>query len=224
MSNLIGILGDSWGCGEWDIVKPKKRRVTHNGIQKYFVKEKKYSVKNLSVPNTGLMHCIDMFQKNINFLKKCKIILIFVTDTSRDISSDVFWQKHYTVNDFKDRHTKALQDFAKAIDKFNIANIKLIGGLSTLNHNIIRNSNNIEFAFNVFDLLIPHIQGYEMNFEDHLKNIPKDLDRSVIDYVYTQQKIWESLQREDIMIPDGYHPNRYGHKIIFKQLVEKYAL
>ncbi len=226
MSKLIGILGDSWGCGEWNFVRKnnsKNFKITHTGLQKYFMKEKNYRVKNLSTPNTGLMHCLELLKQNINIIKSCDLVLIFVTDTSRDITAQKFWQNNYTVRDYKIRHTKALKYFVSTLDKFNVK-IKLIGGLSTLNDKIIRDLQNIEIAFNVFDELIPHIQGYEMNFEDHLKHMPNNLDHSVIDYVYAQQKIWESIQKEQIMNPDGYHPNRHGHKILFNRLVEKYDL
>jgi hypothetical protein len=227
MSKLIGILGDSWGCGEWNFVRKKHSKnfqITHTGLQKYLMKEKNYRVKNFSIPNTGLMHCLDMVKQNINVIKNCDLILIFVTDTSRDIPTKEFWQNHYTVNDFKRRHKKALQHFVNVLDNFDIDNIKLIGGLSTLDDKITRNLHNIEIAFNVFDELMPHIQGYEMNFEDHLKHMPSNLDHTIIDYVYAQQKIWESMQKEQIMNPDGHHPNRHGHKIIFNRLVEKYDL
>lgn len=227
MSDLIGILGDSWGCGEWNfVVKNNKKnfQVTHNGIHAYFIKEKKYSVKNFSTPNSGLLHCIDMCKKNISILKKCKIIFVFVTDSSRDIPVKEFWQKNYTVEDYKNRNTIALQRFTQTVDQLQISNIKLIGGLSILNDQYTKKCNNLEFAFNAFDLLVPDIQGYEMNFEDHLRPMFKTLDRSVIDYVYTQQKIWESIQKQKIMIPDGHHPNRHGHKIIFDELVKKYNL
>ena len=227
MSKLIGILGDSWGCGEWNYVRKnnsKNFQTTHTGLQNYLMKEKNYRVQNLSTPNTGLKHCLDTVKQNINIIKNCDLIFIFVTDTSRDIPIYEFWQKNYTVDDFKMRNTKALQYFVRTLDKFNVDNIKLIGGLSTLDDKIISNVHNIEIAFNVFDELIPHIKGYEMNFEDHLKHMPNNLDHNIIDYVYAQQKIWESIQKEQIMNPDGYHPNRHGHKIIFNRLVEKYVL
>jgi len=181
-------------------------------------------VFNFSTPACDSQNIINQAKANKKILKKCKYVFVFVTDISRGIDLKNFWLSEKTIEYYKERNSKRIKKFINQMDAVGLNNIVILGVQSPIDPKIMSEKKFVQFAFNIFELLFPNINGYEIHFGQHLNTIPQDINKEMIDYVWQQNQIWQQYQNSDLLQPDRYHPNRHAHKIIFDALVKKYNL
>ena len=79
----ILIAGDSWGCGEWDLLPNGKYCVTHKGIEQYFI-DNGDIVTNISIGGGTNQNSVFQLQQQLsNMTFNC--IIWFQTDPLRDL-------------------------------------------------------------------------------------------------------------------------------------------
>jgi hypothetical protein len=228
MSKNIIIAGDSWGCGEW----PRKQgfEIEHKGLEQYFI-EYGYTVVNLSKGGSSNSESIKrLIQHGINVND---IVFWIMSGPFRDLMPDV------------KKITKALVDaqgvysllrnlMQKSFNELNQIGhpINLIGGLCNIDTDISSSYNNLTALIPSWvNLLVGNMPEYthskNQNFVMipgifinyvNLSEIEQDLAKSIIDDLYTIDKNM-LVFREDVFRPDGCHPNRHGHKILFDSIV-----
>lgn len=242
----IFMAGDSWGVGEWSGKPPPYLPILHRGIEKYFC-EDGYDVLNMSSGGASLNQIKNQFTygNNYDIAKKCDLILVFVTSTDRDFFefcnktmkfkeiNDNFWcYEHY--NEYVNHHNSVLKNFLIDLNKLNL-NIKLLGGHTKVEENDIKDLKNLEIAISsIPEFLIPEFK--------HCINYTSACDPNTICNAFFKEKKKRNitvpnleclekmieneeqfdLRKYDIMKPDGYHPNRHGHRIMYEFLKQKY--
>jgi len=119
--------------------------------------------------------------------------------------------------------------------------IQMIGGLNNLDLEILSKYKNLKPAiFSWINLLVKHFVDYHgicdqnkfrilsnpdftINKVDFSK-LEIDFAAKLIEDFYLYQEQNSLVFREDIFRPDGVHPNRVGHEILYKELVKKLNL
>lgn len=228
------INGDSWGCGEWNRGDLPGPGVIHTGLEQY-IKDCGHHVWNISVggsSNYQIANRLDLWlirhpEEIVDY------ILIFQTDPVRD-SSMLFDE------DF-DRITCAdsllniwisrfYSQLSKISQKANCP-IVLIGGVSDtmwLTNMEIHYPGVSVGCQSMVNLIInnthrvdePVVSWYGAPSVDLIKRIKKELSETEI--VKLCNQIDKGMERQDLVFgspeyfwPDGVHPNRLGHKILF---------
>jgi hypothetical protein len=222
MKNIL-ITGDSWGVGEWgnDILDGKK--VSHLGLEQYLIDDG-YCVDNISMPGGSLNDIIDSL-RNAD-LEKYDYVFVFVTDTFRNqhLTPTTYWLEKDNIKKVKSYHQTLLRDFLENINLLN-KQIVLLGALTKITKKDIKGLKNLTIGIHsIIELLIPGHTQHEIYFGDILYGIPRNIDRELFEYVWEQSFRWTTVQNTSIFRPDECHPNRYGHKKIFKYLKEKFQL
>ncbi len=212
----ILIAGDSWGRGEWN----KNIKVVHQGLEKY-LQHAGHTVTNVSKPGGTLEEIYDIIKSQD--LSLYDIVFVFVTDTNRSVTKKYTQQENFFKLDpfcretIIQRHNTVLTNFFNDLDKLD-KEMYLLGGLSNI---IDIKCKNVKVAIpSILRLILPEIaKNYEFFF--HLGNrYHSNMDRDTINWMWKQNKIWESVQKSKYFQGDGWHPNRKAHKIIYKYLEE----
>lgn len=218
----ICIAGDSWGFGEFDVINNEYIN-THKGLA-HFLSNRDHTVKNFCFGGASNLDIFDQINDNINDFQNADLCLVIVTDTSRQILSRYFWCTPCEKEFYLQRNSQLLFNYFNKLNKLGIS-LNLIGGLSHLSNSMIDGLNNLSISIDsIQKLLIPDATHYDLLFLDNLKNIPKNINRNVLEYVWYQQSLWENITKQNIMNPDGHHPNREGHQIIFNHLKDLHNL
>lgn len=242
----IFIAGLSWGRGEW--VGPN---VVHRGIEQYFTDDG-YQVYNVSKPRSTHTRVNQLLDQSLaEHYADGDLIFWIQADPIIDVIADELTGK--LVKQKLPRLSERLQQ-AGSLTKLiieqqrniycelnNIAvkyntQIYAIGGTYNLNPIISDFSNLTMFVRSWINMLVGHYAEYarsaDINFGvTHtwsLDNIDfsaynKDLATTV------SQEITERINniimfREDIFHPDGVHPNRDGHKVLYEYIKKELDL
>lgn len=210
----ILICGDSWGRGEWSGVG-----INHAGLEQY-LKDDGHLVKNISKGGATLKNTIDQLSKQRT---KFDYVFVFVTDSHRHLSKKEFWIQGFEYNDYVNRHNHILKNFIKEINSFDLGPIFLIGGLSKLNKNHTEGTSISIIVPSFLELIIPNKQQFEIYCHQHYyslndKKINKKVSKDTVIKLYDQYESFENYKKEPMMNPDGYHPNREGHLILFNYI------
>ena len=231
---LIG--GDSWGCGEWH-----KICVSHKGLEQYFT-DAGYIVLNSSKGDSTNSESV---RRLLGLLEESytpgDVVFWFKTDTIRDIRPyDTFTEKlkqsgsiHDLIDSLSDKTYSSLQNLAV---KYNTS-INLIGGYSNLNVQLVsKYSNLLPLVPSMVDFLVGHVPVCSALTKD-FRGISdwgiKNIDLSSLDYPISQQLIdyldcmyhaRDTIFRQPIFYPDGDHPNRNGHKLLFDYITKELNL
>ena len=233
----ILLAGDSWGCGEW---YHEGAQILHKGIEQYLMDDG-HVVENLSwrgISNLDIAHRIRFYFENYDRLLP-DIILVFQTEYSRD-SKHQRMQTDFGANDWTDikqfsdlsdqwigRFYQRLSDISQAFD----VPVKIIGGCSDTMHfdcmdqdypgcEIVCQSATHLILHNNHRISAPVFSWYTKESVDLVQQIKSclctDAQREFM------KSIDAGIQREfllrenpEFFWPDGVHPNRIGHKIIF---------
>ena len=230
MKQII-ITGDSWGVGEWSVTG----EILHNGIAQYFVNDG-VDVINLSqgaASNTSVSHHLKNFL-NANKHQKPAAIIIFQTEWTRDGSIVLDINSSDTTNRFIAAQDKVMSRYyyqLSAISQdYNIP-VYVIGGASdttwldkftqeypgvsilcqSLSNLIMHNNHRIDS---------PVYSIYGARHETDIALIKKEASTkefgSVLDAVdrgKDRYNLWKN--NREWFYPDGSHPNRKGHKILY---------
>lgn len=208
--------------------------ILHKGLEQYF-KDNGFKVLNISIgggSNFNIVSTLLEFSKSIT---NNTIIIWIQTDPLRNLRP---------YNDFVNRFTsydqiiefqqKSLQDTYARLNSLDHS-IICLGGCSKLRLDLIKPYKNL-------NPLIPSIpewlveeyfksQSYvpyrspEVTFSDWEKLVGKQFDLDSLDKLIYNKNLQNSLMDyPDLFWPDGIHPNRTGHKILFDYIVKELNL
>ena len=218
----ILISGDSWGCGEWG--NNSTHNVSHPGLEKY-LKSKDHYVINLSQGGANNIESIDrIFYKLSN--KKYDFIFWFQTSPFRNLRPYTTFEKDFkSYNDLIKKSNQLLDIDYKKLNDFNHP-IHCIGGCSKLNLELISKYHNlIPIVPSVTELILKDFIHPLVWLDEWTHLIGTQFDKESVDLLYNNQATIDQLKTVEkykkYFWPDGSHPNRYGHKILFKYLCDQ---
>lgn len=247
MKKII-IVGDSWGLGEWgrDPIR-YKYTVLHKGLEQYFI-DYGFDVINVSEggsSNTGsIRRLVNLLSELSDDISNIDYIFFITTDATREIHrnkeklTDALIQNK-SLPLLVDKLLDSCYNELNKICLTNNLNIHVIGGLNNLDTSIQSYKNLIPIIPSWVSLLIGHLDEYKnlcndpkfriVNFnfaiDDFiLSRCPFNIASKLIEDAYLYQEINSLVFKEKIFWPDGVHPNREGHKILFETLLKKLQL
>ena len=230
----ILIAGDSWGCGEWPGIEVESQQPIHQGLAQY-IKEDNSNVVNISrgaSSNIMIYQSIDSYLSRLSNSDITKIF-VFQTEYTRDypFGREEDWANVTEANSIADCWIDRFYNLLSELAKKYHCKIYLIGGVSDTLATIQQQG--LEIACQSMTNLIltgrpnndfqPVLSWYTSNdsvFVERLKSVlPNNkLEHliNLIDIGYERENIlWNN---PEYFYPDGAHPNRKGHKILFDYL------
>jgi hypothetical protein len=247
----IFITGCSWGCGEWKFIGEylMSDEILHRGLEQYF-NDSGYQVVNVSQSGSGNRLSVDRLETALaDQFVTGDIILFIQSDPIRDFRPDnsytlppvtkVLTDRLFIAGSLQKLHEELFNEQYKRLDvlasKYNT--IHLIGGLFNI-HDTAGQYKNLNLLVKSWvHLLIGHMPEYahtsSSNFgisnctwnvnsiKLHEYDLP--LAGNLIEEISDFFKNYDVL-REDIFHPDGLHPNRQGHKILFDYIIKELHL
>lgn len=237
MKPKIFIAGDSWGCGEWARTGDRYG-IIHLGLEQYFT-DSGYIVINTAQGNSSNSTAVTRLDRALDEKYSVTDIVFFIqTDSIRELRENY----HEKINDGLCEH-KSLEKLRRSLcsstyDRLSmVANkfrtkIQLIGGKEDLDLSEIGNFKNLNpLVPSWVYLLVGHIDKYKELFPQwtasdysfnhiDLNKLGFDLYQKIIDEMFHSEKCYQMF-KEDIFYPDGLHPNRRGHEILFEHIVKK---
>lgn len=238
----ILIAGDSWGCGEWNIACTE---ILHKGLEQYLIDDG-YCVFNVSKPSISNLDIINRINQWYDRFEDIKIekIFVFQTEFTRDFKHDIM-QQMYGANDWS---IKTVDDLASTwVERFYFrlseiaqekkCKIYLLGGASdTMWFDNMENDypgcsiacqsvTNLILEKNP-KIEVPVFSWFTKNTEELVKKLKKIVSAEDILNQINLGIERESLLEENpnFFFPDGIHPNRTGHKILYDFLKEQQLL
>ena len=215
MSKKILIVGDSWGCGEWQIGKGYQKNHPY-GLEQLISKE--YSVKNLSVPAGSNIMAINLIEK---YHEKYDTIIWIVTEPSRNFEQSTYYQKK--IGDFLiiDDKNSILEQSKTTI--FNdIQKVKLmcedktivVGGLHKIDQEYHAGFKKV---INWVDLLNGlHLKTYYIGSQIYKEvYFPTNLEVDDDDNKKRQEFNNHMYSTREFFYPDGVHPNKKSYEILY---------
>jgi len=244
MKKTILILGDSWTQGELDIPDAGPgRKILHKGLEQYLL-DNEYNVVNLGGLGETNYHACRQLQ---NYKGPADYVFWITTDPFRDINSELLINADAFINlvaESKSIRAAFEKKLLSSYEKMNtIAQTKnlvvhVMGGLTKIHGNISQYSNLVPYIDSIKEFLVPgsivnpHFIALTFDFSKNIIEDIKDLhvltDNELInlkaEYVYLsdQLKAAEELRRlnPEVFYPDGDHPNRHGHWLLFNKIKE----
>jgi len=238
VSKIIIIAGDSWGCGEWEN-NNGNYRISHPGLTKYLI-ESGYSVINLSQPggsNIKSETLIGRFlQTNTHIIPSH--IIVFQTEWIRDIyETDATILNNDLALGYVDLKNRVMSRFwnqLSQICKKTSTPVYIIGGCSdtlwiddvesnypclhvacqSVTNLLLENNHRI---LNPTHSIFTSLQVSQIDLiKKHLNNTDLELFLQDIEQGTKRLDLWK--KNKEFFWPDGVHPNRHGHKILFEFL------
>jgi hypothetical protein len=228
MANIL-ISGDSWSCGEWgwennDPTTGKYCNL-HKGIEQYF-KNDNHKVTNVGIG--GISNIVSTKLLNKKIINNYDYILFFQTDPFRDTDKYNKIGKFHLTQGIKDYLTFSSDEFLekqkdlldKTYNKLNSFNKKIycMGGASKLDMDLIKKYPNlIPLIPAITELLCPDYKHPEIWVSAWKNQISNIQNRDLVELImknFNKQMMLKKLNPK-LFYPDGYHPNRYGHRIIY---------
>lgn len=231
----ICIIGDSWGCGEWGLDSNFGYSVTHHGIEQYL----RYPaidgpdinschVVNVSTP--GASNIKALIRANAQFkIQEFDYVFWFITDPLRQLHTFNYDELvDITYDKLLELQSLFLTDSLKLANSFN-KKIYCIGGAFKITKEVINQYENLVcYIPSLSEWLCPnytHPCVWQSNWLDYIerKLTLEALDRLVID-----KQIQDSLDHdsrfEKYFKPDGSHPNRFSHKLLYDKIVKDFKI
>ena len=230
------IAGDSWGCGEWELVD-KNCVLSHPGLEQY-LKDEGLDVINLSKGGSSNFDTVTRLSSWFDRFSDDPIsgIFVFQTEYTRDYKHYRMQADHgadaWNIKKFSDLSDKWIGRFYVRLSEIAQnyqCKIYLIGGISDtlwVNnmdsvypgcHILCQSLTNL-LLYNEHRIASPVLSWYSKNDENLLNRVkPLIKDTKQMLKAITMGFERESLLREnpDLFYPDGIHPNRQGHKMLF---------
>jgi hypothetical protein len=237
-SELILLAGDSWGVGEWGSYA-REYDVTHSGITKYLT-DAGHFVINLSQPGESNIKSATLIE---NFLRANKhispsYIMVLQTEWIRDIHSidaailnnDLSLGYGELKNNIMFRFWSQLSQIYK---KNNIP-VYVIGGCSdtpwidnvessypglriacqSVTNLLLQNNHRItDPIYSTFT----NRQSFQVELVKKYLNT-KDLELLLQDIDKGNERLDLWMKSKEFFWPDGCHPNRQGHQVLFEFL------
>lgn len=235
----IFISGDSWGTGELP-------NLVHLGLEQYFCNDG-YQVYNSSTRGSSNRDSISLLLENLKqYYQPNDLIFWIQTDPIRNLnptSSDTKLNEHLTeAGGLIKLMTKLLAvdyDRLHSIARRFDSRVFLIGGLNSVDLELVDSRPRLECLLQSWPrLLVGNNPKYQsLNWDqfrlytggwtvrelklEKLNNI--DLAGKIIDELY-EMDCNEVVFRDQIFHPDGRHPNRNGHKMLYNYIKERLKL
>ena len=236
---MVLIIGDSWAGGEWDGGAPAK--LLHRGLEQYF-EETGYTVINQrQTGRDNQLGTVDL-AKTLNTLPHANVVVFFIVSEPlrnyaipfESLKDDIVahnglfeLQQHVLQQDFETLNQLATQ--------YNIV-IHLIGGLSSVPASVGEFANLNCLVQSWAKLLVGHEEQYkhidwntfgiwgkwQEALVQQLSHTSK-IDQKIIDQLSILASN-QSVFLHPLFNPDGGHPNRTGHRILFDFICEKLEL
>jgi hypothetical protein len=219
MNILIG--GDSWGVREWS-----DSEEVHRGMWQYF-EEDGHIVTMAAIPG----ECNDMTTNHLNNVLSSPsnhydYTFWFQSDPLRDLRPyDDFGKSLKTYEDLiikSDELIDKTYDFLNSIGE----KIYCIGGCSKLNMGLIKKYNNLyPLIESVTEFILPTYTHPKLWHSDWI-NVVDKLDMESIDFLLEDKLKQDSLadteikEHKEYFWPDGGHPNRKGHKVLYDFIID----
>lgn len=235
IGKTILILGDSWSQGEIN-VNENGRYVSHKGLMQY-LEDDGYKIENrggLGESNHWALSQFELYSESLNF------VIWFQTDINRDFIENTFLSKLKETHSIKSLFNNHIVDTYTKMnyiaEKKNIT-VHVVGGISPVLENNLYQFKNLKCAIPcVINLIRPdiHISFYDRFahqfwFTNLIESIKSDSYWSNDDIVHLKSewlmiqtgaaKFYQTMMKDkEYFWPDGCHPNRAGHKIIYNKI------
>tara|TARA_R110000822_G_C15276685_1_gene489770 strand:- start:73 stop:846 length:774 start_codon:yes stop_codon:yes gene_type:complete len=243
--NII-VIGDSWGVGEWpadDEIRTKAiidyELIEHKGLAQY-LEEAGHTVINLSKgaeTNDYSLWQTELYLQRIS--KNIDVVYVFQTRFHADIDVNEY-AINTTFRDLLSRYnTEFLLNLSTIAVRYGVK-IKLIGGNSdvytypnleidfpgvsvvcqSFQNLLIHQNSEPDFPLFSGDLQTPNMNRKNSDELDKFVLSCKDFDY-VLEYIdRAANRNIELGKLRELMWPDGWHPNRAGHKLLFDHLTK----
>lgn len=237
----ILLLGDSWSQGELDFDQDGKHYVTHRGVHQYLL-DLGHNVINLGGLGKSNSQAVRQYRDNPG---PYDLILWFSTDVLRDVNwsyENLFLNRLKSLKSIKSTFDEVqsiwfsnMNDLARERNQ----KIYVMGGFSAIDSKIDFFPNLINFIPSIINLINPQynfsMYGYFTNFEwfvNIIETAKKEQWFTNSELLYIKEE-FTNMMDENIKLtnflktdkkyfwPDGIHPNRYGHQIIFNKIKEE---
>lgn len=241
---MIIIAGDSWAVGEWRFDNAsKKLTISHAGLEQYIKSD------NIDVVNIGKggSSNLDTVNRIITWIDRFpdtvpEKIFVFQTEYCRDYKyQNMNPQEMSDVKKFSEISDRWISRFYMRLSEIAITyncKIYIIGGASDtawfddMNndhpgcHIVCQSLTNL-IIYNNHKISDPVYSWYTKNSEQFLLNAKK-ITNAPNDILIEIQKGFERenqlLENPQYFYPDGVHPNRDGHKILYNFLKQQNIL
>jgi len=239
MKPVVLMVGDSWAGGEWDGGNPSK--ILHRGLEQYF-EEADYKVINQRKSGQGNQFNIAVLANTLKTLHQTNVVVFFiVSEPLRNYAIPFETLKDDIVTHdglFELQQQVLRQDFEilnQLAANHNIM-INLIGGLSSVPAFVGEFANLNCLIRSWAELLVGHdpqfnwvdwdtfgIWGkWQATLVQQLSHT-SEIDQKVIDQLSILASN-QSVFLHPLFNPDGGHPNRTGHRILFDFICKKLEL
>lgn len=219
MKIVIG--GDSWGVREWS-----DSEEIHRGMWQYF-EEDGHEVSMSAIPGESNNITTNHLRNVVSYpLIKYDYIFWFQSDPIRDLRPyDDFGKSIKTYEDLVNKSDELIDktyDFLNSIGQ----RIYCIGGCSKLNMELIKKYNNLyPLIDSVTEFILPTYTHPKLWYSDWI-NVVDKLDMESIDFLLEDKLKQDSLadteikEHREYFWPDGGHPNRKGHKVLYDFIID----
>jgi lysophospholipase L1-like esterase len=224
----IHIAGDSWGVGEWvreeHDCRGRSDNVSHRGLE-YFLTQQGHTVFNYSAGGLSNIRSAE----TLSIRPQADYVFWFQTDPMRDFYLDAKKWSFTTYDTLIDASDELLGAAYKSLNDIGVK-IYCIGGLSKLNLELLaKYPNLVPLIPSVMEFLVPGFAAPAVIYSKwtrwfdsrkHLFSV-NDLDRITLEMV----KI-TGLRKDypELFWPDGVHPNREGHRLLFNHICKELSL
>ena len=212
----ILIAADSWGCGEWSYNSGNGSVILHKGLEFYF-SECGYNVHNIS---DGGAANVRILKRMGNLKKKYNYVFFIQTDPLRDLRPYKKFKELNRLDLLIEKQKELIDETYKNLNKLGYS-IHCMGGCGKLNLELINKYENlIPFIESIPEFLIPNYSHPDVWFSDWIDLIDDQFTIEELDKLLENKKRQDSLMDEhaDLFYPDGHHPNREAHKILFNKI------
>jgi hypothetical protein len=233
---MIIISGDSWSLGEWSA---DSKELQHGGVSQYF-SDDGFDIINLGMSGSSnretLLRVTNFLYTNPHLSKREKSILIFQTEWTRDYpymdAEDVDYY-HLPIELMNRIISRFYYDLSALSKKFNVE-IKIVGGAGdamaierfedyypgvkiicqSMTNLIVNNDSSIHTPiFSMFSLSNNSDKFFNL-FKKYISD-QSELDNLMREVEKSQKRIDKFSSNREYFYPDGGHPNRKGHKILY---------
>jgi hypothetical protein len=212
----ICIAGDSWGVGE---LGAPNGAVEHQGLAQYFA-EAGADVKNVS--RVGFSNKIS---SSLIPTYKFDYIFWFQSDPLRDLRPYHKFEQYNTIDKLLEKSRECLIDAYTRLNSMGVV-IHCIGGCSEINLDLIKDFKNlVPIIPSVTRLIWPEFQHPPIWVSDWMNKIDRQFDLNELDRIIVMKDHQLSLgDNKEYFFPDGYHPNRKGHRVIYDYICKELKL
>jgi hypothetical protein len=237
----VVITGCSWGAGEWGLNTDPP--IVHGGLSDYF-EQNGYNIINLSHPGKGpLTYLVELHRFLMVSRNKIEHIFFIQSCIGRDFFTEfdehlAFMKRlpghhHLIWNHDLNLESNIIGCYRQVYDKLNFMAtyhrkiINVIGGYTDLPLPFIEFSN-LNFLIpswvSLIDPSIPECMLIDNNAFDYLDKNCKNKQEIIpyMDSAIERQSFMKN--NKEFFWPDGCHPNRLGHKVLYDAIKTKLNL